>query len=389
MSKLSFGFHWIIQPLLVIGILLFGFIGARGFSMFKEEPKTAQRPIYAPLVRILETKTSTEQVIVKGNGTLEARTRINLVPQVGGRISYIHPNLRAGGTFKKGETLIEIERIDYELEVTRIEAEVAAAKTTLKLEIAEADAARQEWLTLNPNLAVPTLVAREPQIAEANAQVKAAEARLAQAQLDLRRTRVTMPFSGRVVSSMIDVGEVISANQQVGVVYSSERFEIPIPLEVDQLAWVQIPNKSEGTPGSPVKIIASIGNQQHVFSGEIIRIESELEELSRFARVVALLKPEDIPQSLKEKVIPGLFVNVSIQSEQLSDVTSLPRAALRQDDTLWIIDSNNRLQFIKPDILYRSNQNVLVRDLTENTQVVMSNLEVVTEGMQVRISEDS
>ena len=105
MKKLSHSYHWIVQPLLVVGILVFGFIGAMGFSMFKDEPRKVERETYAPLVRILETEVTTQQVIVEGNGTLDARTRINIVPQVGGRITYIHPNLRAGGTFKANETL--------------------------------------------------------------------------------------------------------------------------------------------------------------------------------------------------------------------------------------------------------------------------------------------
>ncbi len=389
MKKLSHSYHWIFQPLLVVGILVFGFIGAMGFSMFKEEPRKAERETYAPLVRVLETEVTTQQVIVEGNGTLAARTRINIVPQVGGRITYIHPNLRAGGSFKANETLIEIERIDYELAVTQNEAEVAAAKTQLKLEMAEAEAAREEWVTLNPEKPVPTLVGREPQIAEAKAEVKAAEARLKQARLNLQRTRIAMPFAGRVVEAMIDVGEVLAANQQVGVVYSSEKFEIPVPLEVDELAWIDVPDKNSDIAGSTVNIHVRIGDTSYDLPGQVTRIESELEELSRFARVVVTLLPQDIPATLKEKVIPGLFVDVSIMSRQLAQVTSMPRATLRQGNIIWTVDNNNHLQFVTPDIVYKSDDEILVRDLAQGTQVVMSNLEVVTEGMQVRISGGS
>ena len=389
MKKLSHSYHWIFQPLLVVGILVFGFIGAMGFSMFKEEPRKAERETYAPLVRVLETEVTTQQVIVEGNGTLAARTRINIVPQVGGRITYIHPNLRAGGSFKANETLIEIERIDYELAVTQNEAEVAAAKTQLKLEMAEAEAAREEWVTLNPEKPVPTLVGREPQIAEAKAEVKAAEARLKQARLNLQRTRIAMPFAGRVVEAMIDVGEVLAANQQVGVVYSSEKFEIPVPLEVDELAWIDVPDKNSDMAGSAVNIHVRIGDTSYDLPGQVTRIESELEELSRFARVVVTLLPQDIPATLKEKVIPGLFVDVSIMSRQLAQVTSMPRATLRQGNIIWTVDNNNHLQFVTPDIVYKSDDEILVRDLAQGTQVVMSNLEVVTEGMQVRISGGS
>ncbi len=388
MKKLSKSYQWVIQPLFVLGILIFGFLGAMSFSMFKEEPGKADRISYAPLVRVIQTEIGTHQVVIKGNGTLQARTRINIVPQVSGRISYIHPNLRAGGVFKSDEVLLEIERIDYELAVTQNEAQVATARTALKLEIAEADAAREEWLELNPDEPVPTLVGREPQITEAKAEVKAAEARLAQSRLDLKRTQIKMPFDGRVVEARIDVGEVVSANQQIGVVYSSEQFEIPVPLEIDQLAWIDIPHAQEGVEGSKVNVHIRIGERKYELPGRVIRIESELQELSRFARVVITLLPKDIPDELKEKVIPGLFVDVSILSQKLSKVTSIPRSTLRQGNLLWAVDDEH-LHFIQPKIMYKSEKEVLVRDLTQGTRIVVSDLEVVTEGMQVRIASDS
>ena len=96
MKKISEIYKWMIEPLLVLGILLFGFFGAMSFTMLKDEPRKTDRIIYAPLVRVIEIDVGTQQVIVNGNGTLQARTRINIVPQVGGRITYIHPNLLTG-----------------------------------------------------------------------------------------------------------------------------------------------------------------------------------------------------------------------------------------------------------------------------------------------------
>ena len=388
MKKISEIYKWMIEPLLVLGILLFGFFGAMSFTMLKDEPRKTDRIIYAPLVRVIEIDVGTQQVIVNGNGTLQARTRINIVPQVGGRITYIHPNLRAGGVFKANEVLIKIERIDYQLVVTQAEAQVAAAHTTLELEMAEADASREEWLDLYPNQSVPTLVGHEPQIAEAKAEVKATEARLAQSRLDLQRTRVRMPFDGRVVESMIDVGEVISANQQVGIVYSNERFEIPVPLEIDQLSWINVPNEKKGIEGNAVKFYVRIGKHEHELPGRVTRIESELEKLSRFVRVVVTLLPKDIPDVLKEKVIPGLFVDVSILGKKLAQVASVPRSALRQGNLLWTVD-NDRLHFIVPNIVYKSENEILVHGLVQGTRIVMSDLDVVTEGMRVRIANDS
>lgn len=388
MKNLSKIYQWLLQPILVIGILIFGFLGARSFSMFEDEPQQTERETYAPLVRVITTQTSTHPVTINGNGTLEAYTRINLVPQVGGRISYIHPNLRAGGSFAANEVLIQIEKIDFELAITQNEAQVAVAHTALDLEIAQAQAARAEWQALNPDTSIPKLVGREPQIAEARAQLKSSQALLEQARLALKRSSVRIPFSGRVVQASIDIGEVVSANQQVGIVYSKEKFEIPVPLNVDDLAWIDLPNKQAGTQGSEVDIHISIGKQNYILPGRVTRIESELEQLSRFARIVVTLLPNEIPNEIKEKIIPGLFLNVSIHGKQLEKVTTIPRIALREDNMVWAV-KDGKLRFMQANIVYISEQEIIVRDVPENTQLVISNLDVVTDDMDVRVSGDT
>lgn len=388
MKDLSKFYQWLVQPLIVIGILVFGFLGARSFTMFEDTPEQTERETYAPLVRVITAQKSSQPIFINGNGTIEARTRINLVPQVGGRVTYIHPELRAGGSFAANEVLVQIEDIDFKLQVTQNEAQVAAARTALKLQIAEAEAASAEWFSLNPDSDIPTLVGREPQIAEARAQLKSAEALLEQAKLSLQRSSIRMPFAGRVVQSALDVGEVITANQPAGIVYSLEAFEIPVPLSIDDLTWINLPNDTNGRKGSMVKIQIPEGNRIHSVPGQVTRMESELEAVSRFARIVVTLFPRDIPAELREKVIPGLFVNLQIKGKQLDQVTVVPRTALREDNQLWVI-KDNQLHFMPVNIIHTTEDKIMLQDLPDDTQIVVSNLDVVTHQMDVRVSEDT
>lgn len=383
--KLAPTYRWVIQPLLVIAILLFGFFGAMGLSMFKEEPQVSERKTYAPLVEILTSRREDKTLVVKGNGTIVPRVRIKIVPQVGGRIVRTHLGFRAGGRFKANEVLLEIERIDYQLAVTRAKAEVLAARKIFEVESAQATVSKQEWFTLHPKQAVPRIVAREPQIAEARANIEAAQARVQQANLDLQRTRIRMPFSGRVVSSSVDVGEVVVANQSVGIVYGNELLEIPVPMVLDDLAWISTPGSS-GEPASQATVIISLAGQSYQLVGRVDRIESELDTLSRMVRVVVTLSSKDIPESLKDKVIPGLFVDVAITARRLKGISVIPMSVLRENDTLWTADKD-RLHFVKPEIIYRSESGLYIRGLPAGMPVVTSQLDVVTDGMQIRTLE--
>ena len=387
LSKLSASYHWIIEPVLVVAVLLFGFLSAMSLSSSRETPVSGDTAVvYAPLVKTIHTHIEDTHLLIKGNGTLQARTRIRIVPQVGGRITSIHPQLRAGGHFQAHETLLTIEALDYQLAVISAEAEVSTAQRTLDIEQAEAESARQEWFALNPNEAVPTLVGRTPQITEAKANRKAAQARLQQAQLNLKRTRIQMPFAGRVVESSVDVGEVVSANQSVGTVYSREQFEIPVPLALNQLTWITTAHAAVNGIGSPVRIMLPIAGEASVLEGQVERIESELDSTTRLARVVITLPASAIPLALRERIIPGLFVNIEIQARTLEAVTILPSALLHENNQLWTL-ADGQLKFLTPDIVYQSDTELYLRGLPADTVIVTSPLEVVTEGMQLRTME--
>lgn len=388
LQRLSQIYHWLLQPLLVLVILLVGYFGAKGLTLFKHEPVQNKAVSYAPLVKTVKTTDENRTMTIRGNGAIEARTRINIVPQVGGRIVRIHPQLRAGGYFKANEVLLEIEPIDYQLAVTNAESEVASAKRALQLEIAESEAAIEEWNALHASEPVPLLVSRKPQIAEARASLKAAKAMLQQARLNLKRTRISMPFAGRVVEASIDVGEVVNANQTVGTVYSRELFEIPVPIEVDQLVWLELDanNNNHSLNKHQVDILVQLAGKQYRLNGWIARVESELNAVSRLARVVVSLKADDIPQDLRDEVIPGLFVDVELSAKQIDNITVLPHRVLHEGGVIWIVQ-NGKLAFYQPEIIHLSASDIWIKGMPEHTKVITSALDVITEGMQVRTME--
>jgi multidrug efflux pump subunit AcrA (membrane-fusion protein) len=81
----------------------------------------------------------------------------------------------------------------------------------------------------------------------------------------------------------------------------------------------------------------------------------------------------------------GLFVEAEIEGHQVADVVVLPRAALRDDNRVLVVDSENRLRFRNIDLLRVTREEIVVRDgLGAGERVCLSPLEAVTDGMKVR-----
>lgn len=384
---------WVLQPLLILVILAVGFGAASQLSLRREPPQRSETAVYAPLVRAAPVARGAHAIRVRGNGSLAARTRIDLVPQVGGEVVEIHPGLRSGGRFRAGEMLLRIEPRDYELAVARAEAELSSAGTSVTTVRAESESAIVEWERLNPGEPCPPLVRLEPQILEAEARVLSARVGLETAQLDLARTELSLPFDGRVIESTVDAGEVLSANQSAGVVYATAVLEVAVPLRVGEVVWLGLPERldaggpeADGDP-RPVLVRGVGAGGPFEVEGRIARVLAELDGTSRMARVVVEIRADELAASIADRLLPGTFVDVEFEGKTLNDVSMIPRSALRESGVVWLVEQD-RIRFVQPVVLHRSNGTVLVEGLEPGALVVTSNLEVVTDGMHVRIETE-
>ena len=377
-------FHFTITIILIgLGILIM-------ITLTAGKPRLEKRksPTAVPVVQTVNIKTGSRSVIIRGEGTVRPLKEIRLVPQVGGEIVFVSPNLVNGGEFEKDDTLLRIDPVDYRLAVTLAEAKVKEAESDLEMALEETTAAREEWhLHYNGGSKSaqkpPPLVAKEPQLAAARARLEGDRADYRKAVLNLERTELKAPFSGRVSEESIDIGQYVSPGQSIANLYSTEAAEIVLPLEDKKLFWFHVPGFTSGNgPGSEAIIRADIAGLKRTWSGRVMRVEGKLDEQTRMINVVVRVKN---PYSGKPPLAMGLFVIVDIKGSTIFDAAVIPRAALRQGDVVWVVKNNGRLHFRKVDVARIQGEKVLIKSgLVNGDTVVISSLEVVSDSMTVR-----
>ena len=383
----------IIQFFIVLILIAIGVAGFRILTASKAKLKKRIPTAAIPFVRVMTVKTGAETVYIRGEGTVRPLREIGLVPQVGGKVVYVSPALVNGGEFRKGDTLLRIEPVDYRLAVTLAEAKVSDAESKLQLAGEESEAAREEWRTLHPEAAKgngnpPPLVAKEPQLAAARAALEAARADLKAASLNLERTRLTAPFKGRVSQESVDLGQYITPGQALATIYSTEAAEIAVPLDQEDLLWFHVPGFTPGNdPGSSAIVSARIAGRELPRSGKVVRTEGKLDERTRMIKVVVRVEK---PYEKRPPLAVGLFVAVDIEGRILPNAAVVPRAAVHPDDVVWVVDREGRLVFRKVDIARIQGDNVLIKSgLKDGERVGTSPMKAVTNGMKVRIAEGS
>ena len=275
-----------------------------------------------PIVNTVRPVASATTITVNATGSVNVRNYVALTPQVGGRVVSISQALRAGGTFTSDQELLVIDPRDFELALDQARADIAAAQSNLMLQRAESDAARANYALLHPAARVPPLVARVPQIAQARAQLSAAQARTEVAALNLRRTRFSLPFGGRITDSTAEIGQVLAAGQSFGRAFAFDALEVVVPIAADELKRV----------APAIGRTATVRTEAGSIPATVERVSAEVDARTRFAELYLQFAPDATPPP------PGTFVDVVVQGPDIAGTFVLPPAAEQINRSVWVVD---------------------------------------------------
>lgn len=393
-----------LQILLPVLVLAIAFAAVQWMFANVEKPKVVPPPPNVPIVRTVVAQPAPVQLDVESQGTVEARTAIPLAAQVSGRVVEMSPSLRAGRFFEPKEVLLQIDRSDYELAVAQQQAEVARAELKLAQERAEAASAERAWRQLEGDRPIDPLTARVLQVTEAESALAAAKASLQRARLDLERTAVSLPFAGRVRTTNVDVGMLVTAGSPFAEVYGIDYAEVRLPIPDEEARFLALSldglhGGDEGTgghgsngggSGPTVELTADFAGRKHTWTGVIDRIAGEIDRKTRQLTLVARVEdPYARNQDGRPPLAVGMFVQATIAGRRFADVVALPRQALRTDGTMLVVDDERMLRQRKVEVLRQDRRTVYVRGGIEaGDRVCISPLETFVEGMPVRLLQE-
>ncbi|MEM8930604.1 MAG: efflux RND transporter periplasmic adaptor subunit [Acidobacteriota bacterium] len=374
----------ILRIVLPILVLAAGAGAAAALILSRTPPERQERPALGPLVEAIAVQPTDLVVHVEGQAEIGARTRVEVLPEVSGRVVAVHPALVAGGRIRADEALVTIDPRDYELAVESARATIAGVDTRLEQERAEAEAARLEWTEVHADTPPPTLLVREPQIRQLEAEKAAAAAQLARAELDLERTRLKLPFDAVVSTESVDPGQFVTQGRAIATVYGTAAVEARVPLDDAELRWFDLPSGRADGPNATVR--ADFAGRRHAWPATVDRLEGEVDPRTRMVHVVVRVDDPFSTAAGRPPLLPGTFVDIEIEGRQLDGVFELPRHTLRSGDVLWLVE-DGVLRFRTVEVLRKNRRTVtLAGQLTPGALVVTSYLDGAVDGMPVRVS---
>jgi len=370
--------HFII-PVFILGIFLF--LAATLMATAPVlEPSSIEK--IATTVRVVEIQPKSVQLKVNSQGSVMPSTESQLIPEVSGKVSWMSPNLVAGGYFDNQEILIRVDDTDYKTKLDRAQANLTRAEAEQQHN--EFEYRRMQSLVKRNLVSRSQLENALRAFRVAEASLQDATANFNQAEQDLSRTQIKAPFAGLVRAENVDIGQFVSRGNPIATIYAGNQAEVRLPIADRQLAFLNIPVSIRGEIPKEfqpeVTLTAQYAGQTLAWKGTIVRSEAEIDVSSRMVQLVARVESSSNPVPLSI----GLFVSAEIEGLAANNIVVLPREALRNDNQVLIVDKENRLRFRKIDTLRLYQDDLLIKaGLEAGERVCVSPIQTVIEGMKV------
>lgn len=371
--------------IIVAGIILTTILLIAVLVVFKPEAKKQEIPELIIKVNTIEAQSQDYPIQVSTNGSVAARVRGNLVAQVSGDIISAGSAFTSGGTFKKGDLLLEIDNRNYLSELSRTQAALSQAQAAYRQEKANSKQAAADWQRLGNTEPAPDMVLRKPQLAAAQAQLKSTEAALGRAKLDLDRTKIRAPYTGQMIRDNVSLGQYVTIGTPVAEIFKTDEVEVHLPISQTEYVQLGFGQVDFSTNKRYVELTSEFGGKTYQWQAQITGTDGIFDQATRQTNVIAKITNSLQSEANKPNLKLGQFVDALIVGRTIKDVVVVPNESVREGNSLFVAE-DGRLARKLVDILWQDDKNTLIRSgISQGDQVVTTALSTTVSGARVEI----
>jgi multidrug efflux system membrane fusion protein len=315
-------------------------------------------------------------VYFKGLGNVTAFNTVTVRSRVDGQIVKI--NFTEGQYVHQGDSLIEIDPRPFEVQLEQAEGQLA--KDQAQLKDVQIDYERYQLLFKDGVIPRQQVDTQQAQVGQFEGALKADQAQIDNAKLQLAYSHITAPISGRVGLRLVDIGNIVHATDTNGllVITQLQPISVIFTLPQDQLPQVMARMHS----GSPMEVdVYDRDDTQKIAAGKLLTIDNQIDTTTGTYKLKAVF------ENAKNELFPNQFVNVHLLIDTKKGVVLVPATAVLRGPKgpyVFAVDRSNRVK-MKSIILAETTGNVsaITSGLADGDVVVIDGQDKLQEGSEV------
>jgi RND family efflux transporter MFP subunit len=332
--------------------------------------------VTVPVQRSLATR-------VQFLGQFSAVQNVELRPQVGGTLTQI--GFKDGDIVQKGDLLFQIDPTPYEIKLSEATAQLETAHS--RLDLSKQEFFRADSLKKTGYGSIETADQRAAEQRAAQAAVGNAEASVRDAQFDLDHTRITAPFTGRIGTHQVSIGNLISGSRAgttpttlLATLVSTDSIYLNFDMsEADYMTFLR--NRHEGAAVSDKVQVSLADEKTFTHEGTLDFIDNTLDRSSGTIHARATIRNSD------GLLTPGGFARVRLEVAPPSPTFLLPDVAVLPDQSEHIVMTVGPHNVVTAKHVQvgdlRNGLRVIHSGLDASDRVIVDNIPVVHVGATV------
>jgi len=352
---------------LVLLIAAVGAVGYFGWQRFggpdAAKTESASSPRAAPVpVTIAPVEKADFPVYLTGLGTVQGFNTVVVRTRVDGQIDKIA--FKEGQLVNQGDLLTQIDPRPFQAALDQAKAKKAQDEANL----ANANLDLQRFTRLGEFATRQQTDTQRSTVAQLTAQIAADDAAIFNAQTQLDYTSVKAPISGVAGLRQVDVGNIVNASTQTGIVSIAQIEPIAVIFTAPE---EQLPYINEAQSAQPLKVIAlTTDGKKSLADGTLSVVNNQVDTTSGTIRLKAVFDNKN------HALWPGQSVSTRLLMKTLKDATVVPDDAIQHStDGLYAytVNQDNKAEVRKVRVTYSIDGRSVVDDgLSPGQQVITS-----------------
>ncbi|QPF89118.1 efflux RND transporter periplasmic adaptor subunit [Bradyrhizobium commune] len=341
-----------------------GYYGWQRFSAPEAgKAQTAQKgPPRAPAVpvSISPVQKADFPVYLTGLGTVQGFNTVQVRTRVDGQIDKIA--FTEGQIVNQGDLLVEIDPRPFQAALDQAKAKKAQDEANL----ANANLDLQRYTKLGEFATRQQTDTQRSTVAQLTAQIAADEAAIANAQTQLDYTQVKAPITGVAGLRQVDIGNIVNASTQTGIVTIAQVEPITVIFTAPE---DQLPYVSEGQKAGALKVIAfTTDGKKTLAEGKLAVINNQVDTTSGTIRLKAVFDNKE------HTLWPGQSVSTRLLVRTLKDAIVVPDDAVQHSTNglyAYTVGADNKAEVRKIKVSYSiDGRSVVDEGLSPGQQVI-------------------